>query len=336
VTVSDLSAYKNVWCVAEQRLGKISPSIYELISAGKKVAEELGQQVCVVLVGKGVSSEAQNLAQTGVDKIFVLENDALENFVGEVHGKILANFIEKEKPNKVFLAATSIGRSWAARTAVLVKTGLAAEVTELSVDKTSGHLNMRRPCCSGTLMVTTSCKKARPEMATIRAGSFSAAEKANGKKGEVVKVPVDLSGIKSRTSFKAHEPQTDDVIDVTQADMVVSGGYGLGSPEGFKPIKELAKLMGAAVGASRRVVDLGWIPYRHQVGLTGRTIKPKLYMACGISGQIQHLAGMSQSDTIVAINKDPEAPLMKIADFAVEGDLHQIIPSLIEELKKSK
>lgn len=327
---------KNVWCVAETRQGKLVPTLFETLTAGRKIADDLGEKLCVVLMGKGINGVTNEIKELGVDQIYVLEHDSLEHFLDEVHARALAELIEKEKPNKIFLNSSTIGRSLAARTAVLAQTGLASEVTEINLDKSSGSLSMRRPCMGGTMMVEVSGKKARPEMATIRKGVFEPISKKSGGSTEITKVPIDTSGWKIRTRFKKFDSEKSKELDIAQAEIVVSGGYGLGEEKGFEIIRQLAQKLKAAVGASRRAVDLGWIPYRHQVGLTGRTIKPKLYIACGISGQVQHLAGMSHSDTIVAINKDPEAPLMKLANFAVEGDLFEIVPALIKELSNQK
>jgi len=331
--MSDASVFKNVWCVGEIRHGRLSGSLQELLSAAKGVSESFKESVCVVLVGQGLSAHAETLKKQGVEKIYCLDSDLLENYVEDIFAKVLARHIEKEKPHEVFFSSSVMGRTWGARTAARVGTGLAVDVFEIKVEE--GNLTMKRICCGGTSVVTVTTKKTLTEMATLRPGAFKALEGNLGGGGEVVKVTLEEKDLESRAKFISFD-QGEEELDVSQADIVISGGNGVGGAKGFDPLKDLAKIVGGAVGASRRAVDLGWIPYKHQVGLTGKTIRPRLYVACGISGQVQHLAGMAQSETIVAINKDPEAPLMKIADFAVEGDLFEIVPALTEEIKKSK
>jgi electron transfer flavoprotein alpha subunit len=220
--------------------------------------------------------------------------------------------------------------------AVSAHTGITADATELSIDPKTRMLHATRPSFGGNLMATILCEKHRPEMATVRPMSFPRAERQAGRKGQVVGVPVDASKWKQRTRFLRYEPDASQVQDISTAEIIVSGGRGVGGADGFKPVEILANALGGAVGASRAAVDSGWIPYRHQVGLTGRTVRPKLYIAAGISGQIQHLAGMSSSEVIVAINKDPEAPMMKLATLSVEGDLFELLPAIAKEIESRK
>jgi electron transfer flavoprotein alpha subunit len=289
-----------------------------------------------VIIGKNVSQFSQTLFDHGADKVYVIEHDRLEQFVDELYAKLLVDLLVKEKPNKFLLPASIIGRSFGSRVAVQANTGITADATELSINKEKNNtLNAIRPSFGGTLMATILCIRGhRPEMATVRPMAFPRAAEQKGKSGEVVKVPVDLSNYKPRERFVRFEAESTQEVDISQATIIVSGGYGVGGAAGFEPIKALAKTLGGAVGASRRAVDAGWIPYRHQVGLTGRVVRPKLYIAVGISGQIQHLAGMNSAETIVAINKDPEAPLMKLATFSIEGDLFEILPAIQKELEK--
>lgn len=332
----NMNAYKDIWCVAESRRGKIHPGVFELLTIGRKVADELGQKLCGVLMGSGVAAGAAGLAERGADRVYVVDHQVFENFVDETYGRALFELIKKHKPAKVLIPGSTWGRSVAARTAVMAGTGLASEVTGISVDQQRGSLKMTRPCYGGSMYVEAVCENARPEMATVRFGSYDRAPLQAGRKADVIEEAFDPASWASRSRYVQYQPEQSQALDLSQAEIIVSGGYGLAKPEGFKIVEELARLLGAAIGASRRVVDLGWIPYRHQVGLTGRTVKPKLYFACGISGQVQHLAGMSQSDVIVAINKDPEAPMMKLANLSVEGDLYEILPALIEEVRKIK
>lgn len=329
-----MEEHKNIWCVAEVQHGEILPSFYDLAGAGRALADSSGEKLCAVLLGPGVSEKAKDLGSYGLDKVYVLEDPLLEKFLDEVHSRALAELILKEKPSLVLLSSSGLGHSLASRTAVLVHSPLATDVTELS--REGGRLKASRPCCGASMKVALEGRQAKPEMLALRPGAFPKAEKKEGRSAEIVPVPLDSKGWKIRSRFKESRKEEEGEKDIAQSDIVVSGGYGLGKPEGFELIRDLAKSLGGVVGASRRAVDLGWIAYRHQVGLTGRTVNPKLYVACGISGQVQHLAGMSSARVIVAVNKDPEAPLMKMATFAVETDVYEFLPVLIREIKKAK
>jgi electron transfer flavoprotein alpha subunit len=328
--------HKDVWVYAEMRHGKMMPTAFELLGVAKALAKDLNEKLCAVIIGKNVSQYAKDLFEHGADKVFVLEHDSLENFVDELYANILVELIVREKPNKLLMPASIIGRSFASRVAVLANTGITADVTELQINKEKGGvLNAIRPSFGGTLMATILCIRGhRPEMATVRPMAFPPAPREEGRTGEIVKVPVDPSKYKNRERFVRWDQEAHEEVDISAANVIVAGGYGVGGPEGFKPLADLARTLGGAVGASRRAVDAGWIPYRHQVGLTGRVVRPKLYIAVGISGQIQHLAGMNSSETIVCINQDAEAPLMKLATFAVQGDFKEILPAIKKELEK--
>lgn len=330
------AAHKDVWAYAEVRHGQLIPTIFELLNIGRTLANDLNEKLCAVIIGKNVGQHTQTLIEHGADKVFVIEHDSLEHFVDETYARILVDLLVKEKPNKLLMPASIIGRSFGSRVAVLANTGITADATELNINKEKGGvLNAIRPSFGGTLMATILCIRGhRPEMVTVRPMAFAPGERQAGRTGETVKVNVDLSSFKPRERFVRYEAEADQEVDISQAKIIISGGYGVGGAEGFKPIFALAKTLGAAVGASRRAVDLGWIPYRHQIGLTGRVVRPKLYIAVGISGQIQHLAGMNSAETIVCINKDPEAPLMKLATFAIEGDLFEILPAIQKEFEK--
>lgn len=332
----DPALYKGVWCYAEVRHGKLMPTIYELLHAGRALAGSLHEELSAVLIGHQVSGFAQDLIERGADRVYVLDDPLFEQFLDEAYGCALTELILKEKPNKLLLPASTIGRSFGSRVAIMANTGITADATELSIDPKTGMLHATRPSFGGNLMATILCEKHRPEMATVRPMSFPRAEKVPGRQGKVLKVQFDPAQWKIRAKFVEFVPETSKIQDITTAEKIVSGGIGLGKAEGFKLIEELARLLDGAVGASRAAVDKGWIPYRHQVGLTGRTVRPKLYIACGISGAIQHLAGMSSSEFIVAINKDPNAPMMQLANLAVEGDLYEILPAVIQEIKALK
>jgi electron transfer flavoprotein alpha subunit len=332
----DPTLYKGVWCYAEQRHGKLMPTIYELLFVGRQLASSLKEELSAVLIGHNVSAAAQDLIEHGADKVYVFDGPIFEQFLDEPYACALTELILKEKPNKLLLPASTIGRSFGSRVAISANTGITADATELSIDPKTGMLNATRPSFGGNLMATILCEKHRPEMATVRPMAFPRAPKEPGRQGKIMKVQFDASKWKLRAKFIQFVPEKSQIQDITSAEIIVSGGHGLGKPDGFKLIEELAILLGAAVGASRKVVDAGWIPYRHQVGLTGRTVRPKLYWACGISGAIQHLAGMSSSEFIIALNKDPQAPMMQLANLAVEGDLYELLPAIIKEIKTLK
>lgn len=323
---------KGVWCVAETRHGKLSPTVYELLTAGRKIATARSEPLTAVVPGgPGIAAAAKSAAERGADKVLVLEHAALTNFLDEAYAAALKSLAEKEKPRTILLPATVYGRSLASRLAVALKTGLAADAVEVDLDA-SGALRIKRSSYAGNVVATVALKKS-PEMATVRPMAFERSE-PGGKAGEVSSVPVDPGSWNLRSEFVKFAADDSGEIDLTGAEKIVSGGRGLGGPDGFNLIRELAKTLGAAVGASRATVDAGWIPYKHQVGLTGRSVRPRLYIACGISGQIQHLAGMKSSDVIVAVNTDPDCPMMKMANYAVQGDVFKILPALIDEIKR--
>jgi electron transfer flavoprotein alpha subunit/NAD-dependent dihydropyrimidine dehydrogenase PreA subunit len=334
--IADPTLYKGVWCYAEMRHGKMMPTIYELLHVGRKLADDLKEDLSAVLIGHEVSQFAQDLVEHGADKVYVLDDPMFAQFVDEAYANALTELIKQEKPNKLLMPASTIGRSFGSRVAISAHTGITADATELGIDAKSRLLDATRPSFGGNLMATILCEKHRPEMATVRPMSFPRAEKQPGHQGKILNVKFDASKWKQREKFVEFVAEKSETQDIASAEVIVAGGRGLGKAEGFQLIEEFAKLMGGAVGATRAVVDAGWIPYRHQVGLTGRTVRPKLYFACGISGAIQHLAGMSSSEFIVAINKDPQAPMMQLANLSVEGDLFEILPLVIAEIKRLK
>lgn len=330
----DPTHYRGVWIYAEQRHGEISPVVYELLSEGRRLADKLQVQLSAVLLGDKISDKATDLIHHGADKVYVFDDPLLKEFEDDSYSELLAKLIAEEKPEIVLMGATNIGRSFASRVAAKIETGLTADCTGLDVDLETRNLLQTRPAFGGNIMATILTPRHRPQMATVRHKVFKHAPKDPNRKGDVIKKAVNRSELVIRTKFLGFVKDISAKVNLTDADIIVSGGRGLGKPEGFKLIEELADALGGAVGASRAAVDAGWIPYSHQVGQTGRTVRPKMYIACGISGQIQHLVGMSSSDIIVAINKDATCPMMKIATFALEGDLYEIIPAIIKELKK--
>lgn len=324
---------KGIWVFAEQEEGKIHSVVYELLAKGRELADKLQTELCAVLSGSKIGNRAEELIQRGADKVYLVENEELLNYRSDVYSNVLVDLIRKYKPDIVFAGATSVGRSLIPRVAATLKTGLTADCTGLEIDAEKKILLQTRPAFGGNIMATIICPERRPQMATVRHKVLPEAEIDKKRKGEIVYVQpqrVLNSNIKIEDIVK----EIDKTVRLTEADIIVSGGRGLGKKENFTLIEELALALKGAVGASRASVDSDWIPYSHQVGQTGKTVCPKIYIACGISGQIQHLVGMQSSKIIIAINKDPEAPIFKVATYGIVGDLFKVVPALIKELKK--
>jgi len=329
--------YKGVWTIAEAAGGEIKSVSYELLNRGRKLADKLGSELISVLITNNVNNKtAEELILRGADKVYLINAPELENFIVENYSNILINLIEKYKPEIILSAATRAGRTLMPHIATRINAGLTADCTELDIEEKTGNLLQTRPAIGGNIMATIKTPDHRPEMATVRPKSTKPApinESRKGK-GKIMNIEFDSSLFDGRVERIAFEKNKDENVNIQAADIVVSGGRGLQKKENFALIKELADHLGGVVGASRETVDRGWISYPHQVGLSGKTVTPKLYIAVGISGAIQHLAGMKTSDTIIAINKDPEAPIFKVADFGIIGDLFEVIPELNESLKK--
>ncbi len=328
----DVSTYRGVLVFGEQRGGVIAPVVYELIGKGRELANKLGERLECVVLGANMRDQVEDLATYGVDRVYLFDDLRLADFRDDPYTQLVATLIREVKPSIVLIGATSIGRSLAPRLAVRLQTGLTADCTGLDINA-EGHLLQTRPAFGGNVMATILCTKHRPQMATVRYKVMKRAEKQSGRRGEIVLKTVDAA-VTDRTRILHVSTESEDV-SLTEAQIIVSGGKGLGSPEGFTLIQELADTLGGAVGASRLVVDEGWIPFKHQVGLSGKTVRPRIYIACGISGAVQHLAGMQTSDVIVAINKDPNAPIFKIADYGIVGDLYDVIPEIIRQVKEA-
>ena len=335
--VKDLSAYKGVWVFAEQREGKIMPVVIELLGEGRKLADTVGCELCAVLLGDKVEGLTDELFAYGADKVYLADDPELKDYRTDAYSITIGKAIEEYKPEIVLLGATHIGRDLGPCLAVNCNTGLTADCTSLDIDE-NGVMGWTRPAFGGNLMATIMCENTRPQMGTIRPGVFKKAAPQEGAAPEVVKVSIPVPADTIRTKLvESISEVAAEMIKLEDAEIIVSGGRGVAGPEGFENyIKPLADALGGAVGASRAAVDSGWIPHVHQVGQTGKTVAPKLYIACGISGAIQHQAGMSGSDCIVAINKDPDAPIFSIADYGIVGDLFQVLPIMTQEIKKLK
>lgn len=321
---------KGIWVYAEQRDGKIKKVTYELLSAGRKVADSLGEELCAVLTGKGVAGLAAALGEYGADKVFVMESDALENYTTDGYANAVADLAKQNSPTAILLGCTVTGRDLAAQAAQKLSTGLMTDCVDMALE--DGQLVFTRPIYAGKAFVKASCPEARPVMATIRPNVLAIEGTQPGRSAEVVSAAANAGDI--RQAVKDVVLQISSRPELTEADVIVSGGRGMKGPENFSLLEELADVIGAAVGASRAAVDAGWKSHSFQVGQTGKTVSPVLYIACGISGAIQHLAGMSSSKCIVAVNKDPEANIFKVADYGIVGDLFEVVPLLKEEFKK--
>ncbi|MCC0682152.1 electron transfer flavoprotein subunit alpha/FixB family protein [Clostridioides sp. ES-S-0005-03] len=330
--IKDLSSYKNVWIFAEQRDGKITPVVIELLGEGRKLAKEVDAELCAVLLGKDVDGLAKELISYGADKVYVADDALLEKYTTDAYTKVIKDAIDEIKPEIMLFGATHIGRDLAPRIASRVGTGLTADCTKLEIDPEDKKIKQTRPAFGGNIMATIICPNHRPQMSTVRPGVMDKAEKDETRTGEVIALDYKITQDDIRTTVLETVKSKKDLVSLTDANVIVSGGLGLGGPEGFKMLKQLADKLGGVVGSSRAAVDAGWIDHSHQVGQTGTTVKPNLYIACGISGAIQHLAGMQSSDFIIAINKNPAAPILEIADYGVVGDLHEIVPMLIDKL----
>jgi len=331
---SDLSAYRDVWVFAEQVDGKVQSVTHELLGEGRKLADSLGMKLCAVLLGSGVGPMAQELIHRGADKVYVVDKPELAYFQDERYSAVLVDLATKHRPNIMLCGATTIGRSLVSRVAVAIHTGLTADCTGLAIDPETKNLLQTRPAFGGNIMATIITPHARPQMATVRHKVMKEANVDTAHKGEVLVQEVAAALLRARTKRLSFVPEEGATVNLADADIIVSGGRGLQKPENVSVVQDLAKVLGAAVGASRAAVDANWIAYSHQVGQTGKTVCPKIYIACGISGQIQHLAGMGSSDVIVAINKDPDAPIFKVATYGIVGDLFKVVPLLTAEFKK--
>jgi electron transfer flavoprotein alpha subunit len=322
--------YKGVWVFAEQHRGRIASVSFELIGEGQKLAAKLGEPLSAVLFGWQMDEQAHDLLYYGVDSVYYTDDRRLEHFSDTRYAEAMAQLVHKYKPNVLLTGATAIGRTFIPRAAVKIRSGLTADCTGLDIEDGTRLLLQTRPTFGGNLMAIIRCERYRPQMSTVRHKVMKPAVRREQAGGQVIKVELPDSAKRSRVYLVESVDEVVDMVNITEADIIVSGGRGLGDPKHFEMIERLAKALGGAVGSSRAAVDAGWISYSHQVGQTGKTVCPKLYIACGISGAIQHLAGMQSSDIIVAINKDPQAPIFKVATYGIVGDLHQIVPALIE------
>lgn len=328
---SRFTDYKGVWVFAEQRGGKLQGVSLELLGEGRRLADTLSVELSAVLIGNGIEEEAKTLIAYGADNVFLADDPSLEDFHDDSYGHILAQLIEREKPEILLSGATFIGRSFIPKVAARLRTGLTADCTSLDLDGRT--LLQIRPTFGGNIMAVVICPHHRPQMATVRPRVFKRPSPQKGREGKIIRVPIPKD-IPLRTKTIEFVKDITSTINISEADIIISGGRGLGEAKNFKLLDDLAEALGGAIGASRAAVDAGWISYAHQIGQTGRTVSPRLYIACGISGAVQHLVGMQSSDIIVAINKNPDAPIFKVATYGIVGNLFEVVPLLTKKIKE--
>jgi electron transfer flavoprotein alpha subunit/NAD-dependent dihydropyrimidine dehydrogenase PreA subunit len=332
----DISEYKGVWVFIEQRDGHIANVALELLSEGRKLADELGVELAGVLLGENMEGLTRHCFAFGADKVYLADAPVFKDYRTDSYTDVIVELIQKYKPEILIFGATNNGRDFAARIAVRIKTGLTADCTELSIDPETKLLLQTRPAFGGNIMATILCPNRRPQMATVRPKVMKKKEPDYSSTGEIIRFENRIREDDIQTKILEIVEHATKTINLAEADIIVSGGRGIGGPENYYLIENLAEVLGGAAGASRAAVDAGWVPHYRQVGQTGKTVAPKMYIACGISGAIQHLAGMQTSDVIVAINKDPEAPIFKVATYGVVGDLHKIVPALTKKFQELK
>ena len=331
---------KDLWVFVETNEDGTAKNVgIELLTPGHDMAVKQGGALVAVVIGSGVDAAVQAASEHGADKVIVVDGPEYATYTTDAYAIALCTLVEKYGPTSMLIGATNNGRDLGPRVSCRLKTGLTADCTSLEIgspDPESGNVAWTRPAFGGNLMATILCPDHRPQIGTVRPGVFKKGE-AGEAKAEIIKEDIHVDAADIRTQIlELIKEEGGETVDLEGAEIIVSGGRGVGGPEGYAPIKELADLLGGVVGASRAAVDAGWIAHAHQVGQTGKTVGPKLYIACGISGAIQHVAGMSGADCIVAINKDPDAPIFDIADYGVVGNLFEVLPVMIDEIKKLK
>ena len=332
-----MSDARNVWVFIEVVRGKIKGVSLELLGQGRKMADDLGEKLVAIIPGNEIEDFAKMAIHYGADEAIVVDQKELKDYSTDGYTKAMCTLIKKYNPAVLLIGATNNGRDLGPRVSSRMQTGRTADCTELGVDSETRLVKWTRPAFGGNLMATILCPDHRPQIGTVRPGVFKKPEEDTGRKGEIIHETVEFGPDEIRTRIVEVITEAGGAdVNLEEAEIIVSGGRGVGGPEGFEVLKELADEIGAQIGASRAAVDSGWISSLHQVGQTGKSVGPKIYIACGISGAIQHVAGMSSSDVIIAINKDPDAPIFNIADYGIVGDLFEIIPELTKRIRSSK
>ena len=330
----NIEEYKGVMVFAEQHNGEMKGCTFELLSEGGKLADKLGEELSAVLPGNQVESLSKELFAHGADKVYLIDNENLDAYMTGPYATAVAAVIAKYKPAIVLYGATTNGRDLAPRVAARIQTGLTADCTGLDIDEETRLLLQTRPAFGGNIMATIKCPRHRPQMSTVRPKVMKKMDPDDSREGELIRMDVEINPKSIKTKILEVIKEVKSTGDIEEADIIVAGGWGMGAPENFKVLEELANALGGAVGASRAAVDAEWQPQSNQVGQTGKTVCPKLYIACGISGAVQHLVGMQTSDCIIAINKDPDAPIFSVANYGIVGDIFQIVPGLTKEVRK--
>ena len=328
---------KDLWVLIETKEDGSAQNVgLELLNPGRMLADKQGGALVAVVIGNNVDESVKAASSHGADKVIVVEGEEYTQYTTDAYATALCTLVEKYGPTSMMIGATPHGRDLGPRVSCRLQTGLTADCTALDIDEESGNVAWTRPAFGGNLMATIICPDHRPQIGTVRPGVFKKSDPTEGK-ADVIREDIHVAPDQIRTKLlESIKEAAGEMVDLEGAEIIVSGGRGVGGPEGFAPVKELADALGGVVGASRAAVDAGWIAHAHQVGQTGKTVGPKLYIACGISGAIQHVAGMSSSDCIVAINKDPDAPIFDIADYGLVGNLFEVLPLLTAEVKKLK
>jgi electron transfer flavoprotein alpha subunit len=328
--------FQGVWTLGEQRDGEISSVSYELLAWGRELADKRGTTLASVILGHNVQEKVDGLIQHGADIVYVVDHPGLEHFAPDVHAAILEKLVREFMPEIFIASATTYGRTVMPVLAAKVETGLTADCTELDIDQETGLLIQTRPAIGGNVMATIKTPDHRPQMSTVRPRSKKSLAIDASRTGKVIEKQYPDALFVSKVKFLEFIKDETTALPIQEAEIIVSGGKGLKDVKNFTLVHELADLLNGSVGASRQAVDMSWIPYSHQVGLSGKTVSPRLYVAAGISGAVQHIAGMSSADVVVAINNDPDAPIFKVCDFGIVGDALEILPILIEKLKAEK
>ena len=330
-------SWTDIWTLAEQRDDKLRPVSFELLTRGRRLADARGCRLCtVVLCDAMPDEEVQEIVYRGADRVYVARDPALRHFLVEPHGRALQYLIETQRPEVVIAAATTTGRTVMPYVSARTHAGLTADCTGLEIDPETGNLVQTRPAIGGNIMATIVTPTARPQMATVRPNSTRPAPRDPSRIGEIVEVRIPKERLATRMRYERFEPDESQEVALSDAEVVISGGRGLRNADGFRMLRELAEELDGSVAASRVAVDRGWQPYPRQVGLSGKTVSPDLYMACGISGAIQHLAGMQTAESIIAINTDPDAQIFQVADLGIVGDLFDVLPALIERIRAAR
>ena len=328
--------YRGVWVFVEQHDEDVAPVVYELLGKGKELAEDRGSKLTAILLGYQVGNLVDKLYHHGAQEVIMIDDLLLKDFTDDLYAEAMQQLIIKYKPEIILTGATNIGRSFFPRVATAMNAGLTADCTGLKIDPNTTNLIQTRPAFGGNIMARIETPNHRPQMSTVRYKVMEPLKMDTSQKGSLIKEKLELELTERLTRFIKKVKEVSSLANIVDANIIVAGGRGLKNAENFKMLEELAGLLGGAVGASRAAVDNEWVPYPHQIGQTGKTVKPSIYIAAGISGAIQHLAGMSSADYIIAINKDPEAPIFKVADLGIVGDLFEIIPLMIKKLKKAE